>query len=99
MITHKKFLSVIPSQIYTIEVPNVLVAISYITSLFYPNSIDDVPDFEVSCINKNDFKKLMISNIGGYSIFLPKYATIKNTMSEIKAKTTIFFWKRYQMGQ
>lgn len=31
-------------------------------------------------ISENDFKKLMISNIGGYSIFLPKYA---NSMAKV----------------
>ncbi len=62
VITHKKFLSVIPPQIYTIEVPNVLVAISYITSLFYPNSANDNSDFNVSRINKNDFKNLKFGN-------------------------------------
>ena len=62
VITHKKFLSVIPPQIYTIEVPNVLVAVSYITSLFYPNSVNDNSDFNVSRINKNDFKNLKFGN-------------------------------------
>ena len=62
VITHKKFLSVIPPQIYTIEVPNVLVAVSYITSLFYPNSVNDNSDFNGSRINKNDFKNLKFGN-------------------------------------
>ncbi len=62
VITHKKFLNVIPPQIYTIEVQNVLVAISYITSLFYPNSVNDNSDFNLSRIKKNDFKNLKFGN-------------------------------------
>ena len=62
MITNKKFLSVIPSQIYTIEVPNVLLAVSYVTSLFYPESLNDISDFNVSRINKKDFKNLKFGN-------------------------------------
>ena len=62
VITNKKFLSVIPSQIYTIEVPNVLLAISYVTSLFYPNSVNDNFDFNVRKIDKNDFKNLKFGN-------------------------------------
>ncbi len=58
LITNKKFINSIPSRMKVIVVESVLLAVSRITSLFYPNSIDDVPDFEVSYINKNDFKKL-----------------------------------------
>ncbi len=62
VITNKKFLSVIPSHIHIIEVPNVLLAISHITSLFYPNSVNDNSDLNVSRINKNDFKNLKFGN-------------------------------------
>ena len=57
IITNKKFTHIIPSKIKVIEVKNVLLAISYVTSLFYPNSINDNSDFDVSRINKNNFKK------------------------------------------
>ena len=60
-----------------IVVESVLLAVSRITSLFYPNSIDDVPDFEVSCINKNDFKKLKF----GKNVLIGKNVKIgKNTV-------------------
>ena len=58
LITNQKFIKVIPSKINVIVVENVLLAVSHITSLFYPNSNNDSSDFEVSSINKNDFKKL-----------------------------------------
>ncbi len=58
VITSKKFTNVVPSKIKVIEVKNVLLAVSYITSLFYPNSVNDNSDLDVGRINKNDFKNL-----------------------------------------
>ena len=85
VVTNNKFLSVIPSQIYAIEVPNVLLAISRITSLFYPDSVNDNSDFDVSRINKNDYKNLKFGNnvLIGKNVKIGKNCTIgHNTIIE-----------------
>ena len=95
VITNKKFLSVIPSQMYTIEVPNVLLAVSYITSLFYPNSVNDNFDFNVSKINKNDFKNLKFGNnvLIGKNVKIGKNCSIgHNTIIEKKRE----HWQQLQ---
>ena len=52
IITNKKYLSLIPKKINTIEVLNVLLTVSKVTSLFYPKALDDNFDEEVSYIDK-----------------------------------------------
>ena len=61
IITNKKFINLIPKKIKIIEVENVLLAVSKITSLFYPKAIEDIPDFDVKSIDK---KKYPRSNFG-----------------------------------
>tara|TARA_Y100000768_G_C23928315_1_gene658712 strand:+ start:385 stop:1362 length:978 start_codon:yes stop_codon:yes gene_type:complete len=57
VITNKKFLSFIPKKIKIIEVENVLLSVAKITSLFYPNAINDIPDFDVKSIDKKKYFK------------------------------------------
>ena len=85
VITNKKFRNIVPSKIYVIEVENVLLAISHITTLFYPNSVNDNADFEVSSINKNDFKNLKLGKnvLTGKNVKIGKDCSIgHNTIIE-----------------
>ena len=77
VITSKKFTNLIPSKINVIEVENVLLAISCITSLFYPKSVNDNSDFDVRRINKDDFKNLKF----GKNILIGKNVKIGNNCS------------------
>ena len=61
IITNKKFINLIPKKIKVIEVENILLAVSKITSLFYPKAIEDIPDFDVKIIDKKKYPK---SNFG-----------------------------------
>ncbi len=56
IITSKKFINVIPKKINVIIVDNVLVAVAKITSLFYPDALNDSFDFEVSNVVKLKIK-------------------------------------------
>ena len=56
IITSKKFINVIPKKINVIIVDNVLVAVAKITSLFYPDALNDSLDFEVSNVDKLKIK-------------------------------------------
>ena len=58
LITNKKLKNIIPKHINIIEVQNVLLSISKVTSLFYPNAIDDMFDKNVKILNKNKFVNL-----------------------------------------
>ncbi len=77
IITNKKYLSLIPKKINTIEVLNVLLTVSKVTSLFYPKALDDNFDEEVSYIDKKKFKKLQI----GKNILLGKNVKIGTNCS------------------
>ncbi len=58
IITNKKFISLIPKKINTIEVSNVLVAVAKITSLFYPKALEDNFDFDLKILDKNKYQGL-----------------------------------------
>ena len=77
IITNKKYLSLIPKKINTIEVLNVLLTVSKVTSLFYPKALDDNFDEEVSYIDKKKFQKLKI----GKNILLGKNVKIGTNCS------------------
>ena len=53
LITNKKLKNIIPKNIYIIEVQNVLLSISKVTSLFYPNALDEMFDKNVKILNKH----------------------------------------------
>ena len=61
IITNKKLINFVPNRIKIIEVENVLLAVAKITSLFYPDSIEDTPDYKLSSIDKKKYSK---SNFG-----------------------------------
>tara|TARA_Y100001970_G_scaffold232218_1_gene288978 strand:- start:14260 stop:15240 length:981 start_codon:yes stop_codon:yes gene_type:complete len=55
IISNKKFKNLIPKNIKIIEVSNVLLSISAVTSLFYPTALNENFDSEVKLIKKNKF--------------------------------------------
>ena len=57
IITNIKFRNFIPKRIKIIEVENVLLSVAKITSLFYPKSIEDIPDFNLMNIDKKKYSK------------------------------------------
>ena len=72
LITNKKLKNIIPKHINIIEVQNVLLSISKVTSLFYPNAIDDMFDKNVKILNKNKFINLKL----GQNILIGKNVKI-----------------------
>ncbi len=77
VITHKKFVNSIPKKKIVITVENVLLAVSFITSLFYPGSVNDSPDFELNKIEKKNYKKLIF----GKNILIGKNVKIGKNCS------------------
>ena len=59
IITHKKFIKIIPKKIKIIEVKNILLAVAEVTSLFYPNALNDNFDKEVNSIDKKNYPGLL----------------------------------------
>ena len=72
LITNKKLKNIIPKDIYIIEVQNVLLSISKVTSLFYPNALDEMFDKNVKILNKNKFVNLKL----GQNILIGKNVKI-----------------------
>ena len=72
LITNKKLKNIIPKDIYIIEVQNVLLSISKVTSLFYPNALDEMFDKNVKILNKNKFVNLKL----GQNILIGKKVKI-----------------------
>ena len=62
IVTNKRLINYIPKKINIIEVDNVLIAVAKISTLFYPNSLDDNFDNEVKKINKKKFLRLKAGN-------------------------------------
>ncbi len=60
VITNKKFLHIVPKKIKAIEVPNVLLAVAKVTSLFYPDSLNDKLNMDINYYNKKQFSKLVV---------------------------------------
>ena len=85
IITNQKYVNLIPKKINTIVVLNVLLAVSKITNLFYPNALDDSFDNEVNLIDKKNFKNLKIGKniLLGKNVKLGKNCSIgHNTIIE-----------------
>ena len=59
IITHKKFIKIIPKKIKIIEVKNILLAVAEVTSLFYPNALNDNFDKKVNSIDKKNYPGLL----------------------------------------
>ena len=66
ILTNKKFVNSIPKNIEIIEVSNVNLAVSKITSLFYPNALEDIFDIEVKPIDKKKYFQLK----SGYNVLV-----------------------------
>ncbi len=66
ILTNKKFINFIPKNIEIIEVSNVNLAVSKITSLFYPNALEDIFDIEVKPIDKKKYFQLK----SGYNVLV-----------------------------
>ena len=60
IITSKKFSKLIPKNIKVIMVSNILLSTAKITSLFYPNAINDNFDSKLNKVKKDKFKNLKI---------------------------------------
>ncbi len=58
LITNEELKNKIPKNINIILVPNVLLSVANVTSLFYPNAIDDFFEPNVNNINKKKFSSL-----------------------------------------
>ena len=77
IITNAKLKNKIPAGIKIIIVPNVLLSISSLTNLFYPDAIHDDFNFDVKPINYNHFSKLKI----GYNVLLGSNVKIGKNVS------------------
>jgi len=77
IITHKKHFDVVKKYSTPIIVKNVLKSVSKITSLFYPDSLNDFVDFSVSNPNDKTFKHIKF----GKNVLIGKNVKIgKNTI-------------------
>ena len=62
VITNQKLKKIVPKNIRIILVSNVLLATAKVTSLFYPDALDDIFDDDVFPINKKKFKGIKFGN-------------------------------------
>ena len=60
LITSKKYSNFVPKKIIVIEVSNILIAVGKITSIFYPNALDDNFDLDVRHIDKKKYQNIKI---------------------------------------
>ncbi len=85
IITHKKFIKIIPKKIKIVEVKNILLAVAQVTSLFYPNALNDNFDKEVNYIDKKNYPELLFGKnvIIGKNVKIGKNCSIgHNTIIE-----------------
>ena len=62
VITNQKLKNIVPKNIRIILVSNVLLTTAKVTSLFYPDALDDIFDYDVFPINKKKFKGIKFGN-------------------------------------
>ena len=87
VISNQKLKKIIPKSIKIILVPNVLLSVAKVTSLFYPDSLDDTFDNDVSPINNTMFKGIKSGNnvLLGKNVKIGKNCSIgHNTIIERK---------------
>ena len=87
VISNQKLKKIIPKGIKIILVPNVLLSVAKVTSLFYPDSLDDTFDDDVLPINKTMFKGIKSGNnvLLGKNVKIGKNCSIgHNTIIERK---------------
>ena len=77
IITNKKLIKYVPKKINIIEVSNVLLSTAKITSLFYPNALNDNFDPEVEFVDKNKYQRLKT----GKNVLLGKNVVIGKNCS------------------
>ena len=77
IITNSKLKKLLPQKLYIIEVQNVLLSVAKVTSLFYPNALNDTFDINVSKINKKKFSNLK----AGQNILIGKNVKIGKNCS------------------
>ena len=77
IITNKKLINYVPKKINIIEVSNVLLSTAKITSLFYPNALNDNFDPEVEFVDKNKYQRLKT----GKNVLLGKNVVIGKNCS------------------
>ncbi len=58
VITNEKFTKIIPKSIYSIEVSNVLLSVAKVTSLFYPEALNDNFDLNMNYVKKKKYSNL-----------------------------------------
>lgn len=77
IITNNKFKNFIPKNIRVLLVKNVLLSVSSIASIFYPNALDDTFDSSVKIVDKKKFNKLSV----GLNVLLGKNVKIGKNCS------------------
>ena len=89
VITSKKYSNLVPKKINVIEVSNILLSVAKITSLFYPNAINDNFDIEVKKLDKKKFSglKIGINVLVGKNVKIGKKCSIgHNSIIESNVK-------------
>ncbi len=89
VITNKKLKNIIPKHIKIIEVENVILSVSLVTSLFYPSALDDTFDKNVKLIDIKNFINLKVGNnvLVGKNVKIGKNCSIgHNTLIESKVR-------------
>ncbi len=85
VLTNSKIKNIVPKNIYIIEVKNVLLSVAKITSLFYPDALNDSFDTNVSSLKKEKYHKLKFGKniLIGRNVKIGKNCTIgHNTIIE-----------------
>ena len=77
IITNSKLKNMLPKNLFIVEVKNVLLSVAKVTTLFYPNALNDTFDNNVSLINQNKFTNIKI----GQNILLGKNVKIGKNCS------------------
>ena len=77
VVSDSKLKKLIPAKIKVIEVKNVLLSVSLISSLFYPSALEDNFDIEVLPVQKTQFKNLQT----GFNVLLGKNVKIGHNCS------------------
>ena len=67
----------LPKNLFIVEVKNVLLSVAKVTTLFYPNALNDTFDNNVSLINQNKFTNIKI----GKNVLLGKNVKIGKNCS------------------
>ena len=89
IITTSKYKNLVSKNLTVIAVDNVFLTVAKITELFYPNSLNDSFDENVSLLNKKKFKNLKFGKniLVGKNVKIGKNCTIgHNTIIESNVK-------------